>query len=270
MPDGKRVLTALIAIPLLLSWLWVAKAYDQLWLFVLLIAIATGCASWEYARLIQQMGIALEGTLFTVVGVLSALAYGLSGGAYEVLILAAGVLTFLLTYPFRPKGIRPILAAVLGLVYLPYLLHFAFPLFAAEDGFAHLATLLALVWAYDTGAYLAGSRWGKHKLAPQLSPRKSWEGVLGGMALAIVVGLLSSPWMLRAVPPGGIVIRVIALALLVSGSAQLGDLFESRLKRAAGVKDSGSLFPGHGGALDRIDAVLFALPAFYLYVRCAS
>ena len=118
---------------------------------------------------------------------------------------------------------------------------------------------IALVWAADSGAYFVGSKFGKHKLAPAISPGKTWEGVVGGMATAmlfavVALKLLGLSW--SALP---------ALALLTAvtaGISVVGDLFESLMKRHAGMKDSGTIFPGHGGVMDRIDSLLAALPVF--------
>jgi phosphatidate cytidylyltransferase len=156
---------------------------------------------------------------------------------------------------------------VLGLVYIPFLLRFFYDLLREERGFGRVVGLLVLVWAYDTGAFLAGSRWGRRKLAPRLSPGKTWEGVLGGLVAASLAALGLLSWI---APELSVLMRVghaLGLSVLVSAAAQLGDLFESLLKRAAGAKDSGGLFPGHGGMLDRIDALLFALPVYALYTR---
>jgi len=258
---AKRALTVLIAIPLLIFWLWAAKAYDQPWLIIALLGIVVGLGSWEYAKLMERMGLPLETLSFVSISVLSVIAGGVSEGAHVPLIFTAAALILLGWHLPRREGMKSSAAAILGLFYLPYLLHFAYGLYRPEDGFSRLVGLLALVWAYDTGAYLVGSRWGRHKLSPEISPQKSWEGVLGGWALAWVMGLVLSLWV-RWGP-----IHAFALSILISASAQLGDLFESKLKRSAGVKDSGGLFPGHGGMLDRIDGLLFALPVFYFYLH---
>ncbi len=115
---------------------------------------------------------------------------------------------------------------------------------------------------YDTGGLLVGSLIGRHKLAPRVSPNKTWEGLIGGMAVAIgtcvAVGILLPPWTIG---------RGIALGLVVAFFAPLGDLAESLTKRSLGLKDMGSLLPAHGGLLDRFDAILFVLPAVYVLVR---
>ena len=128
--------------------------------------------------------------------------------------------------------------------------------------------LLLIVWTADTGAYFAGHRWGKTKLAPLVSPGKTWEGVAGGLAAVLVLALLAGIYGARYT--GVLLAGWVALALVTAFVSVLGDLFESRVKRAAGVKDSGTLFPGHGGVLDRIDAFTAAAPLFTLAWLCWS
>ena len=122
-----------------------------------------------------------------------------------------------------------------------------------------LLAALALVWAADSGAYFAGRRFGRHKLAPQVSPNKTLEGLAGGVVAALAVALPLGLWagLAPARLPG-----LLAVALLATLASVVGDLTESLMKRQAGVKDSGNLIPGHGGMLDRIDAILAALPVF--------
>jgi phosphatidate cytidylyltransferase len=129
------------------------------------------------------------------------------------------------------------------------------------DGHLWLFTALAIVWAADSGAYFAGRMYGKRKLAPTVSPNKTIEGLLGGVAAGIAVGLCGA---LLAGASGSQLPLVALVALAAILASVVGDLYESLLKRHAGVKDSGSLIPGHGGILDRIDGVLAALPVFAL------
>jgi len=124
-----------------------------------------------------------------------------------------------------------------------------------------LVGFFLLLWSNDTGAYLAGSAFGRHMLMERISPKKSWEGFFGGMLLTLAVARLMSPWLGAADTRGWM---IIALIITVSGT--LGDLIESMLKRSLGVKDSGSIMPGHGGFLDRFDSVVVAFPMVYLYI----
>lgn len=122
--------------------------------------------------------------------------------------------------------------------------------------------LLVIVWVADSGAYFAGHRWGKTKLAPHVSPGKTWEGVAGGLAAVLVLAFAAGAFSWRF---SGYELAIwAALSLTTAFVSVFGDLFESRAKRAAGVKDSGTIFPGHGGVLDRIDAFTAAAPMFAL------
>jgi phosphatidate cytidylyltransferase len=122
--------------------------------------------------------------------------------------------------------------------------------------------LLGIVWVADSGAYFAGHRWGRTKLAPHVSPGKTWEGVVGGLVAVLALALLAGVFGWRFA--GNELVVWVTLSLTTAFVSVFGDLFESRAKRAAGVKDSGSIFPGHGGVLDRIDAFTAAAPVFTL------
>ncbi len=182
-----------------------------------------------------------------------------------------------------------ILAIILLLVFILFTLRFCFAVFAhSSDAWASLSHSLlgiiyigvpilmlnlfnfaaipkyllmtfVLIWVNDTGAFCVGSTCGRHTLCSRLSPKKTWEGFYGGLALAIVTAIVF------ALCTGDNAILWAIFAIIVSSLATVGDLFESMLKRAAGVKDSGNLIPGHGGILDRIDSVLFVAPIAYLF-----
>jgi phosphatidate cytidylyltransferase len=118
-----------------------------------------------------------------------------------------------------------------------------------------------LIWANDTGAYLAGVSFGRHHLMKSISPKKTWEGFIGGIVLAAVVAWLLSGWLGVVRTEGWIII-----SLIISLTGTYGDLIESMLKRSAGVKDSGSILPGHGGFLDRFDSTIISFPLVYLFI----
>ena len=125
-----------------------------------------------------------------------------------------------------------------------------------------LVLLLAIVWLGDSGAYYVGKTWGRHKLAPRVSPNKTWEGSIASTGAGLLAAAVWSYWRLGEVDGW-----ILLVAVLVSIAAQIGDLVESLLKRGAGVKDSGQILPGHGGMLDRMDALLFAAPVMWLGVE---
>ncbi len=126
--------------------------------------------------------------------------------------------------------------------------------------------LLLVTWASDTGAYYVGTLFGRHRLAPRISPKKTVEGLVGGLIGAIIVGYIARWWFLPEL--SGLDCLILAILLTVTGL--WGDLTESVMKRSVGMKDSGGILPGHGGMLDRLDSLLFAAPAFYYYVTLAS
>jgi phosphatidate cytidylyltransferase len=140
-----------------------------------------------------------------------------------------------------------------GLVFNPY-----------NQGFDYQVALFlfAIIWLNDTGAYISGILLGKHKLFPRISPKKSWEGLIGGLVIS-----LAAAWLIHPLVPGipSSMIWVLTPAAIIAGT--FGDLAESTWKRAAGVKDSGKIMPGHGGILDRFDSLLFAAPVVYLLIR---
>jgi phosphatidate cytidylyltransferase len=147
-----------------------------------------------------------------------------------------------------------------GLILVAFPLSFAIPLHAAgAQGPALLLFALVIVWVSDTAAYFAGRSIGKHALAPQLSPKKTWEGAAAGFLGSILVALAFTPWV--NVP----LVHLLGMAAIGNVAGQVGDLLESAYKRSAGVKDSGSLLPGHGGVLDRIDALILAIPVVWYY-----
>jgi phosphatidate cytidylyltransferase len=130
----------------------------------------------------------------------------------------------------------------------------------SHDNAAYILWMFALIWINDTGAYCVGSTLGKHRLCERLSPKKSWEGFWGGMLFCIIASLIYA--YISKTP----MLANLILAVIVSAFATLGDLFESMLKRSAGVKDAGNIIPGHGGVLDRIDSLLFVAPAVAIFM----
>lgn len=262
---ARRTLTAVVGIPVVIGWLGLAHALGSFWLLVVPLAALAAIAAWEYAGLAHAMGFPLDQLVFSAVGAASVVAYGaLDSPLATIGVLAGGMVLVGLAQVGHSKPVQAGLTGAVGLVYLPFLISFVVPFVISPSsiGLKLVLTLLALVWAYDSGAYLIGSRWGRHRMAPSLSPAKSWEGATGGLLIAIGIGLLSTLWLPWE-------FHGVALAVLVSVAAQLGDLFESWLKRMADVKDAGAIVSGHGGVLDRIDALLFALPVFHAYLVMA-
>lgn len=260
-----RWITALILLPIVLVLMWVPALS---WGFAALVAIIVLIAVYELyalvrARQIQpQAAAGLVGALFVVVGAqFGQLAYlNLALIAALVLVGFAHVLT-------PPPTLAGISGSIAGVVYTAWcpahvlLLHGHSP-----DGRGLVMLLLAAVVLTDTAAYFVGRTIGRHKLAPVVSPKKTWEGAIGGFVCA-VAGMLVFYWLKErfgwATYPAWSPARYAVTGAVVSVVAQLSDLIKSSFKRDAGVKDAGSIFPGHGGALDRFDGFLLGAPVLY-------
>lgn len=193
----------------------------------------------------------------------------LIGGSIAMLLLWVLVRMTQTVMSQSPSALRMLSRSVLGTMYigLPMMLvNYIYLLSGAVDGPRMLMITFICIWINDTGAYLVGSQIGRRKLCERLSPKKSWEGFWGGLGL-VVVALIVYALCTGQSSAGNIVIYALYGAV-VSVLSTVGDLFESLLKRTAGVKDSGSFIPGHGGILDRIDSFLFAQYAILLFIAC--
>lgn len=215
-------------------------------------------------------GLGLIAGLFIMVG-----AYikgdSFQGEAAMLVGLALGMVLSVLWYmaaspEVRAGTVRNVAVTLMGLLYVPFLASFALLLLAipGDSGRNLLLTVVGLTVLYDVSAFAIGTLWGNRPLAPTVSPRKSWEGAIGATFVLLVVALALVP---SIDPPEFTAARAVGLALVIAIAAPLGDLVESAIKRDLGVKDMGSILPGHGGILDRFDAILFAAPAAYYYVR---
>ncbi len=232
----------------------------------LLVMAATGVALWEFA------GIALPGRqklAFAALGpaglaVQMAIVWGADASVLPTLAVSTlGCLLFgLFVVDETEEGATAATRMVMGLLYISVLFSFLSQVRHLNDGVTWVFVSMLLAWLGDTGAYFAGKAFGNRKLFPRISPKKTWEGAIGG-AIAVVAGMAVVK--LVAVPHMGWG-HVIALGLLGDVAGVVGDLVESLIKRAAKVKDAGSFLPGHGGILDRIDSLLFTAPLTYLYV----
>jgi len=151
---------------------------------------------------------------------------------------------------------------VLGVLYVGLTLSYLLLIRGLPDGALLIFFVVLVSWAGDTGAYIVGKSLGRRALAPIISPKKTYEGLAGGLGLACLMALAARAWFL----PGFSVLDCLVLGTLLTTAGLMGDLAESAVKRSAGFKDSGALIPGHGGMLDRLDSLLFTGPAFYYYV----
>jgi len=266
----KRVLTALVLIPLVLFLVFLGPHWQ--WLFTLAVACVAALAGWEFLGLADHAGATSPRIVVTLA--LIALFFGnfeWPDWTATLFVILSLILLVYCTF-FRPvdQMITDSASSVLCLVYIGLTLTALPTLHAASNGPSLVTFLLCVVWAGDIAALYVGRAWGRHKLAPRLSPGKTWEGTIASIfgSLLITVCLLALASELESLNvsrlfyPDGYVYW-LSLAALINVAAQIGDLVESALKRSAGVKDSGTILPGHGGVLDRIDALLLAAPVLW-------
>ncbi|GAA3329072.1 phosphatidate cytidylyltransferase [Paeniglutamicibacter sulfureus] len=229
--------------------------------FVATVAIFGVVGSWEVSRALIGGGIDTPLVPLAVAGV--ALPFSAYYGGLEALgmaFTASALLVFLWRIIEGPaKSVPSIVASIFVLTWVPLLLSFAVLLLNEPDGHLLVTTMLLLVVSNDTFGYLVGVLFGKRPMAPKISPKKSWEGFAGSVAGATVVGIAAAVFLLDA--PWGVGIP-LAVATVVAATA--GDLAESMVKRELGIKDMSNILPGHGGVMDRLDSVLFAIPVTYI------
>jgi len=254
-----RIIAALAGIPPVLAVVFLAGP----WIFGVIGMVLALAALQEYVVLCDIEPLIATAVLGCAVPVLVAIPFGDAPG-----VGAAALLVLALVSLWRvgdpARRFRGLAEGVLGLAYIIYAMGC---LWLLREGTAHGSAWLFLVlgatWAGDSAAYFIGSRFGRRRFAPALSPNKTWAGAVGGLAGSLAGGMVALPLFGGAVP----VWFVAATSLAVGFTGQLGDLFESLWKRAKGVKDSGTFIPGHGGVLDRIDSLLLGIPVGYHIVR---
>jgi phosphatidate cytidylyltransferase len=262
----RRLGTAVIALPLLLAALFLGPP----WLAVAVIAAAVLLGMWEYIGLMNARGVAAEPVTGALVlaAVFTQVAYGwppLSVWPAAALLAAASLLWQDGDFDARLRGTG---CTLLGSTYLGGLggaMAGLALLAPAADGPWRVVLLMAIIMVSDSAAYFAGRALGQRKMAPSISPGKTWEGAIAGLMGGVIGALAVRVLGLHGLPP----VDAAVLGVLVAGVGMAGDLAESLLKRWAGVKDSGGLFPGHGGMLDRLDSLLFGAPVLYYYFSLA-
>jgi len=258
----KRWLTSIVGLPMLLFLLFKGGG-GALFLIVMAAHLA---ASLEYATIAYHPD---KDRLYSALSIFlgAALLYAAYRSAFQLifavlvcnLIAAAGVM--IIRYEKKPKAVERMFRQVAGMIYIPLFLACLILIRNSPNGAAWIFLILCLAFAGDTTAFYVGTYFGWHKLCPAVSPKKTVEGALGGLAGSLLAASLTKAFLI----PSLSWISAIPFFLFAASAGQAGDLFESAIKRSAGVKDSGGLLPGHGGILDRIDGLLFVAPLTYLY-----
>ena len=250
----KRVLTALILVPIVVY----VVLWANLWIFLaVLFSVAFLCYR-EYDGIAAAYGFGAPGLAGAAAGYLL---FAWRGDAWLYLtIVAILALAVVMRMEDLAKALPRAALLFIGVVYVFGCWKCAIPL--REINPHWLMYGLMLNWVGDTGAYFVGRNFGKHKMAPRVSPKKSWEGAVASVVTSVLVG---GAYLLRFVS-GVTIPHAIGITIAANVAGQIGDLAESAMKRGAGVKDSGTILPGHGGFLDRVDSTLFTLPAVYGYL----
>lgn len=260
----QRLITALILIPLVILML----CYANTWVLMGFVGVVMGLLAWEWTGLIPIKGEAFRQHLLKIsYGVFClfcgwAMVWLLPYLREVVLLVWAGIACAIVVYPrHRQVWEKSVCIAILGAWILGGFSGGFWCLYHSTHGLALIFYMLFLVWAVDSGAYFVGKLYGKNRLIPAVSPGKTREGLLGGLGCAMLVALIGDVYF----SPDSTLIWLLQ-ALVLAGLAVVGDLFISMLKRRVAIKDTGQIFPGHGGILDRLDSLIAVVPwGYYFY-----
>jgi phosphatidate cytidylyltransferase len=261
----KRWITSLVIIPFLVLLISIG---GTLWFAVVINTICV-MALWEYFRIvlnkdqkITEMSFQVL-ALFTGTAILWAGYFQFFNIVLDIIVLNIVISTLISLPKFKSDSSvwEIVFKQIVGIIYIPLFLSYIVLIRNQDNGVLWIFLLLIVVFVGDTGAYYLGSYFGQHKLCPAVSPNKTIEGALGGLAASLGSGALIKYLFLPLLPWG----LSLLFFLCIGIAGQVGDLFESQIKRVAHIKDSGAILPGHGGVLDRIDALLFAAPMAYIF-----
>jgi phosphatidate cytidylyltransferase len=285
----KRVIVALIGIPIA-----IAIIYYGSWLMFALVAILTVLGQWEFYKIAEKKHTFPQKIFGYFFGIIFILTFQTMNFLQATLISVFIIILFFLIIMIlelwnnKPNAGLNIATTLTGIVYIP--ISFVFIILIRNfydiintirsssidylqlsnshilsnsyEGAGLLLSILISIWVCDSGAYFVGKAIGKHKLFERISPKKTWEGAIGGLIFGILGFWGSTTVLLNSFP----LIHVIVIGIIVGTIGQIGDLAESQLKRDAGVKDSSAIIPGHGGVLDRFDSILFVMPFVFIYL----
>ena len=260
-----RVLSSLVLVPILFVVVWLLPpAY-----FTGLAVFAAALGQYELYGMAKARGIMPQTAAGIVLGSLIIInfyrpLYPYVGGPlfWTTLCMLAVMVMRLFSRRAVEGALEDIAVTAAGIFYVALLFGFQVAILGGS-GKRWLVFLYLVIWASDTGAYYVGTAFGRHRLYEKISPKKSIEGLMGGMLAAMIIAMLCTVWL---VPSFGL-LEAAVLGAFLAAFGTVGDLVESLIKRSSGVKDSGSLIPGHGGILDRMDSMLFAAPVLFYYLR---
>jgi phosphatidate cytidylyltransferase len=261
----KRILTAIVALPVLLFTVWSNSPYFFVGLTVIAVVLALG----EFYALASRLGCKSQPVAGYAAALVVIASFLFEGPAIAVAAMAglaiAGLAAATATPEEMNRSLVGVSVTIFGVIYIALLAGFLVGIRMMPNalGSKLLTMFFALVMMTDTGAYYTGRAIGRHKLAPRVSPGKTIEGAIGGFLTAVLTGYICKLIFFREAP----LTHALLLGAAIGVVGQIGDLAESMLKRGSGVKDSGNLLPGHGGMLDRIDSILFCAPLVYYYSR---
>jgi phosphatidate cytidylyltransferase len=260
----KRVISALLFLPLFYLIVW--KLPPAYFAFFVLLAVLIG--QYEFYRMAKTRGIVpltLPGIAIGALVIIESCYPLPSGdaGQYAALLLLI-IMTIRLFSPRPVQGaMEDIAVTILGIFYVAFLFSFQVAVRMFLGGREWLVFLFFVIWASDIGAYSIGISLGRHRLYEKISPKKSIEGLAGALAGAAGMALVCRAWFMPVIGAA----EAVGVALVLAVAGTIGDLAESLIKRSVGVKDSGTIIPGHGGILDRMDSMLFAAPVLYYYLK---
>lgn len=264
---GKRVISGFLFVVILTGCIFIHPiAFFALFFIINILALL------EFSHMAARVDIQINnpiylitGSMLFTAGFLDAYVQETNGYAYLVCFILTFVLSIWELYRKKGNSFQNLAFAFYGLLYisLPFTLLIYLPYMTTGEWRPEIIFFpFLLVWLNDTFAYLFGSKFGKHKLFPRISPKKSWEGAIGGGIVTIAAGLFIAPYL-----EGLTVVNNMFIALIVVVFGIFGDLIESMFKRNIEIKDSGNIMPGHGGVLDRFDAVVFVIPGIFVYME---
>jgi phosphatidate cytidylyltransferase len=259
-----RVLSALVLLPIVIGTVWLLPPIGTL----VLALIAAALAYLEYVALASSLGAHVPRAVAGAAVLGACVAVGSGWPIVDVILMSALIAIAAMSVGMArlgPEALRDTAAAIFPIIYIGLPLG-ALAAVRATAGREAVLLIMAVIVISDSAQYYTGRAFGRRPLAPIISPKKTREGALGG----IVFGTLAFTLGARALFPAAPSLLVVLAGASISALGIVGDLFESLLKRSAGVKDSGALIPGHGGVLDRIDSWLFAAPVYYVFVRYLS